>query len=85
MKVNFPELGRIKIQCEKLISKVNKIELKIKKREDYFYSKSDEWQESKKGQEYEEYTDHLEECSEVAKEHIQTILDAVEELEDQTK
>jgi len=85
MRVNFPELEKIKIQCEKLTAKVNKIELKIKKRQDYFFSKSDEWQCSDKGQEYDDQTDNLSYCSEYAQEQIQIILDAVEELEDQTK
>lgn len=85
MKVNFPELERIKILCKKLNEKVDKIELKIEKREAYFDAKSDNWQSSKKGQDYEYYTDHLSGCSEYAQEQIQNILDAVEELENQTK
>jgi hypothetical protein len=81
-KVKFVELEKIKKLCTSMKSKIYKIESKIQKRIEYYDSKSEKWQDSNKGEEYYDFTEHLEYCSELAQEKIQEILDTVEELED---
>ena len=61
--------------------KLESVESEIEKRTEYYYSKSENWQDSEKGNEYLERPENLECCKEYAEEQVQSILDAVEELE----
>lgn len=80
-KIKFNELEKIKKLCNSMILKLEAVESEIEKRQDYYYSKSESWQDSEKGSNYEDFTDNLSYCKEYSEEQIQNILDAVEELE----
>lgn len=80
-KVKFTELEKIKKLCASMTVKLEAIESEIEKRQDYYNSKSESWQDSEKGTEYEDFTDNLSYCKEYAEEQVQNILDAIEELE----
>ena len=81
-KIKFNELEKIEQLCAKMTEKLEYVESEIEKRTEYYDEKSKKWQDSEKGVEYVEKTENLEYCHSMAEEHIQTILDAVEELRD---
>lgn len=80
-KVKFTELEKIKKLCASMTVKLESVESEIEKRTEYYDSKSENWQDSEKGNEYLERTENLEYCKEYAEEQVQNILDAIEELE----
>jgi len=61
---------------KKLYSIVDILNVKIEKREDTFYDRSDKWQESEKGEEYENKTYEIESI----KGEVQDIINQAEEL-----
>lgn len=80
-KVKFPELEKIKKLCASITVKLEAVESEIERRTEYYDSKSENWQDSAKGEEYLDKTENLEYCKEYSEEQVQNILDAVEELE----
>jgi len=75
------EIGQLQRTVESLRLKLGKIAEKLDERGNYFVSKSDKWQDSEKGIEYNSISYELENKRFMFEEQIESLESVIEELE----
>lgn len=79
------EIKSIESAVDKMRAKLNVLESKIEKREEFFLVKSDKWQESEKGEAYNEETEELQEKFNDIEFEIEQIESCIESLKELTE